>query len=509
MARRIRQAMGKLMVALALAVSADAGASQPVGGLWTPESQGLSSRAILKWVDHADRTGGFQSFVLMRHGKTLAEGWWSPCETNGTHLLYSLSKSFTSTAVGLLADEGKLDLDERIADIFPECLPPEPSANLLSMRVRDLLTMTTGHTNDSFKAFAAAADGDWRRAFMAWPVPLRPGMRFLYDSGATYMLSSVVGRRSGQRMSDYLRSRLFDPIDIGPVVWNRSPQGDDVGGSELYLSTRDMAKFGQLWLQRGEWKGRRLLSSDYVRLASSKQTNNGLASFEGQDVREDWNAGYGFQFWMCRHNAFRGAGAYGQFVIVMRDQDAVMAINSNTSMQNTLESVWTHLLAEMKDRPLAEDPDGVAVLRNRTASLARPTVEGSRTGAADGFGPYLDRASGLKATFAAADDGWTLSMSNAEWQVSVPVGYRRWSRGLARFAAPTPCGGRLVGAQQVAASGAWQGPTEFRARLVFVQTPHDAEVAIRVGERGDLTMTCTSANVSNARISKTTMKRFK
>lgn len=495
------------MMAVSVTALADAGAAEPVGGLVTPESQGLSSWAILKWVDYADRVGGFQSFVLMRHGKTLAEGWWSPCETNGTHLLYSLSKSFTSTAIGMLADEGKLDLDERLSDIFPESLPQEPSANLLSMRVRDLLTMTSGHTNDSFKAFAAASDGDWRRAFMAWPVPLRPGMKFRYDSGATYMLSAVVGRKTGQRMTDYLRSRLFDPLEIGPVVWNRSPLGDDVGGSELYLATRDMAKFGQLWLQRGEWRGRRLLSLDYVRLASSKQTGNGLASFEGQDVREDWNAGYGFQFWMCRHNAFRGAGAYGQFVIVMRDQDAVMAINSNTSMQDTLESVWAHLLGAMKDRPRAEDPDGVAALRNRTASLARPTVEGRRSGATDGFGSHRDRASGLSADFAAADDGWMLTLSNAAWRVTVPVGYGRWRRGSARFTAATPCGGRLIGAQQVAASGAWRTPTEFRARLVFVQTPHDAEVTIRVGADGELTVACASDNVVNARISETTMER--
>jgi len=469
-------------------------AADELGGLVTPESQGLSSRNVLRWIDSMDGKGKYQAFVLVRHGKTLAEGWWSPYPTNGTHLLYSLSKSFTSTGIGMLADEGQLDLDERVAEIFPDKLPANPSAKLLSLRVRDLLTMTSGHTNDSTRAVFGAADGDWVRAFMSFPVPLNPGSLFKYDTAATYMLSAIVRQKTGQPLADYLSPRLFGPLGMGTPVWDRSPCGDSIGGTGLYLPTRDMAKFGQFWLQEGTWNGERLLSREYVRLASSKQTRNGLASFEGQDVREDWNAGYGFQFWRCRHNAYRGAGAYGQFVIVMPDQDAVVAINSNASMQDTLENVWKHLLAGMKNGPLPADASSVAALRQRSAALMTPPVTGARKAVC---GTFKGEKSGLSYALTERADGWSLAFSNAAWRVSLPVGYGTWGRGTAVFAAPFATGGCLVGEHAVAASGAAQPDGSFKVRLLLLQTPHAADLVLRPAPDGAMTLRIACEGVTN------------
>ena len=467
-----------LISAVAFAAASQSHAVQPLARA-TPESQGVPSRAVAEWVRAMDAQGGFNGFVLLRHGRTIAEGWWSPCETNGLHMLYSLSKSFTSTAIGMLADEGKLDLDERIAELFPGKLPPDPSRNLLEMRVRDLLSMATGHEEDSAPAMTQANDGDWIKAFLAHPVPRRPGTWFRYDSGATYMLSAIVRMKSGERPSEYLADRLFGPLGISGARWNRSPEGEDLGGWGLNMTTRDIARFGQFWLQRGEWDGRQLLSRDYVALASAKQISNasGPRRFEGDTVTDDWQAGYGFQFWRCTHGCFRAAGAYGQLAVVMPDQDAVLAVNSCSPMRKTLERLWEILLPAMGAAPLPEAPDEAQALERLTASLMRPTVKGNLTGCVSG-GAFSD-GNGASFSLAPEDGGWTLAVTNAEWRCSIPVGFGEWRRGYVDFKERFEMLHRLPGRQAAAACGAWTAPDTFKAELFFVETPHAATVTIR------------------------------
>ena len=467
-----------LIVAVAFAGSSPLHAAQPLARA-TPESQGVPSRAVVEWVRAMDAQGGFNGFVLLRHGRTIAEGWWSPCETNGLHMLYSLSKSFTSTAIGMLADEGKLDLDERIADLFPDKMPPDPSRNLLEMRVRDLLSMATGHETDSAPSLTHSADGDWIKAFLAHPVPRRPGTWFRYDSGATYMLSAIVRAKSGERPSEYLAHRLFEPLGISGARWNRSPEGEDLGGWGLNMTTRAIARFGQFWLQRGEWGGRQLLSRDYVALASAKQISNasGPRRFEGDTVTGDWQAGYGFQFWRCTHGCYRAAGAYGQLAVVMPDQDAVLAVNSNSPMRKTLERLWEILLPAMGDAPLPEAPEEAQALERLTASLVRPTMRGDAVGCVAG-GSFSD-GNGASFSLSSADGGWTLAVTNAEWRCSIPVGFGEWRRGAVDFKAKFEMLRCLPGRQAVAACGAWTVPDTFEAELFFVETPHAAKVTIR------------------------------
>ncbi len=467
-----------LIAVAAFAAASQVHAAQPLARA-TPESQGVPSRAIAEWVRAMDAQGGFNGFVLLRHGRTIAEGWWNPCETNGLHMLYSLSKSFTSTAIGMLADEGKLDLDERVAELFPGKMPPDPSRNLLEMRVRDLLSMATGHETDSTPSLAQAEDGDWIKAFLAHPVPRRPGTWFRYDSGATYMLSAIVRAKSGERPSEYLAHRLFGPLGISGARWNRSPEGEDLGGWGLNMTTRDIARFGQFWLQRGEWDGQQLLSRDYVALASAKQISNasGPRRFEGDTVTDDWQSGYGFQFWRCTHGCFRAAGAYGQLAVVMPDQDAVLAVNSCSPMRKTLARLWELLLPAMGDAPLPEAPDEAQALERLTASLVRPTVKGDAAGSVAG-GSFSD-GNGVSFSLAPADGGWTLAVTNAEWRCSVPVGFGEWRRGCVDFREKFEMLHRLPGRQPVAVCGAWTAPDTFKAEMFFVETPHASTVTIR------------------------------
>ncbi len=203
------------------------------------------------------------------------------------------------------------------------------------MRVRHLLSMSTGHAEDTTRYLREEKDGNWVKAFLAQPVEYEPGTHFLYNSGATYMLSAIVQKLSGLKVVDYLRPRLFEPLGIENPRWETWPQGINTGGWGLNINTEDIARFGQLYLQSGMWHGQRLVPAAWIEEATARQVSN------GSNPDSDWEQGYGYQFWRCRHNAYRGDGAFGQYCLVMPDQDAVLAITSGVSdMQAVLNVIW-------------------------------------------------------------------------------------------------------------------------------------------------------------------------
>lgn len=303
------------------------------------------------------------SFMLVRHGHVVAEGWWRPESADKPHVLHSLSKSFTSTAVGLVVADGKLSVDDPVLKFFPDDAPAEPSKNLQAMRVRDLLTMSTGHqTEPKF-----SPDTPWVKTFLAQPVEHKPGTHFLYDTPGSHMLSAIVTKVTGQTVLDYLRPRLFEPLGIDNPEWGASPQGNTLGGWGLKIRTEDIAKFGQLYLQKGKWNGKQLVPASWVEQATAKQVSN------GSDPTKDWDQGYGFQFWRCRHDAYRGDGANGQFCLVLPERDAVVAITANTGdMQAELNVVWDKLLPAIHSAPLPENAEEQAKLKQTLANLAVP-----------------------------------------------------------------------------------------------------------------------------------------
>lgn len=347
----------------------------------TPESQGITSRAILRFVDEIEAGGHeLHSFMLLRHGRIVAEGWWQPYAPELPHMLFSLTKSFTSTAVGLAIGEGRLSLDETVVSFFPDDLPGEVGDNLAAMRVRHLLSMTTGHATDSMPALETSPDGNWPRAFLARPVEHAPGTHFLYDTGASHILSAIVQRRTGCRLSEYLAPRLFGPLGIRGVMWEEDPRGTNVGGYGLNLGTEDIAAFGQLFLQRGIWQGARLVDEGWIDQATAKQVENGT------DSESDWAQGYGFQFWRSRHGAYRGDGAFGQYCLVMPDQDAVLAITAGLpDMQRPLDVVWRTLLPAMASAPLPDEPVAQGELARCLDSLRLAWPEGLDTATAAGL----------------------------------------------------------------------------------------------------------------------------
>ncbi|MEI9921344.1 MAG: serine hydrolase [Bacteroidota bacterium] len=338
----------------------------------TPEEQGISATVITTFLDSiAKSKHEFQSFMLVRHGKVIAEGWWNPYGPNLSHTLYSLSKSFTATAVGFAKAEGKLALTDKVISFFPDKLPDTVSAYLKQLTVKDLLTMSVGQEPDP--TFNATQTKDWVKTFLALPIKYEPGSRFLYNSMATYMCSAIVQKATGQKVFDYLQPRLFEPLGISGIDWETDGNGVNTGGWGLRLKTEDIAKFAQLFLQKGEWNGKQLLPKGWAEEASTAHIIQHPQYSQAKRDSSDWEQGYGYQMWRCRHNGFRGDGAFGQYAIVFPEVDAVIAITSETQdMQGELNLIYNILLPAFQKGALKADKNADAVLSKKLASLSLP-----------------------------------------------------------------------------------------------------------------------------------------
>jgi len=299
----------------------------------TPEQQSLPTAAIERLVAALGRIDHVHTVTVVRHGHVVGEATWAPYERDEPTALYSVSKSFTSLAVGIAIGEGRFGLDDRVIDLVPEAAPAEPSAHLAELRVRHLLTMTTGHTSE-----VELWEGDWARDTLAAELMYAPGTHWMYNTPATHLLSLIVQTHTGERLLDYLRPRLFEPLGFVDPTWLQSPSGVDAGGFGLSIRPEELAAFGQLLLQRGTWKGRQLVPAEWIDEATRWQVANDAGG-------SDWNQGYGFQFWRCRHGAYRGDGAFGQYIVVMPEHDAVVAITGGLpDMQLPLDALWAELL---------------------------------------------------------------------------------------------------------------------------------------------------------------------
>jgi CubicO group peptidase (beta-lactamase class C family) len=436
----------------------------------SPESQGIASSEILAFVETAEKEiNALHSFMLVRHGQVVAEGWWAPYGPEIPHMLYSLSKSFTSTAVGLAVAEGRMTVDDLVLAAFPEHGPAEASAPLKLMRVRDLLRMATGHHAEP----AMRSETNWVRAFLAQEVAHKPGTFFLYNTPATFMLSAMVQKATDTTVLDYLQPRLFAPLGIENHTWGTSPEGITLGGSGLSVRTEDIARFGQLYLQRGQWHGRQLLPAEWVTEATSRQIAN------GSNPNSDWDQGYGYQFWRCRHNAYRADGAFGQYCIVMPDQDAVVAITSGVrDMQSVLNLVWDRLLPAMRAAALPPDPAADQTLRQRLGQLKLRTPSGAATSskAAAVIGKHYQfpkNDSMIERLRVESVEAGLMTLSvwrdGVEQRLVSPQG--EWRENRFTLGATPP--------QRAAVSGAWVQEDTYVAKICFHETPHHLTLSMR------------------------------
>jgi CubicO group peptidase (beta-lactamase class C family) len=460
----------------------------------TPEAEGVSSAGILAFLEAVRQSKHeLHSFMLVRHGRVVAEGWWSPYGPEFRHSLYSLSKSFTSTAVGFAVAEGRLRVDDRVVSFFPHDLPEQVSEHLAALRVKDLLTMSVG--NGKEPTITMVEQENWVKAFLGWPIPNPPGTQFMYNSSATYMLSAIVQQVTGQKILDYLQARLFELLGIHSATWETCPRGINVGGWGLSMQTEGLAKFGQLYLQKGAWQGRQILPPQWVEEATTFKIQQPVPAKPSRpNDQNDWLQGYCYQFWRCRHNAFRGDGAFGQYMIVMPDQDAVVAVTAETSdMQGELDLVWQLLLPAMKQQPLPRDPQSQAELGQTLSSLALTPPKGQSAS------PLAGRISGKafklgsneldmqNASFVFGKDGCRFTLKDSQHEYPITCGVGQWQRGETALPGTPP---RLISGgaprsgtpSKVAASGAWADPNTFQMVLRYYETPHHDTVTCRFDE---------------------------
>jgi CubicO group peptidase (beta-lactamase class C family) len=486
--------MRKFFAIASIAVSASVcfGAGLPRS---TPEEQGVSSAGILSFIESADKNiDSMNSFMLLRHGHVVAEGWWAPYRAEAPHSLYSLSKSFTSTAVGLAISEGKLSLDDEVLKFFPDDASSQPSNNLKAMRVSDLLRMSTGHETEPRRT----SSEPWTKTFLAQPVAYKPGTHFLSNTSATYMLSAIVQKATGMTVLDYLRPRLFEPLGIEHPTWETSPQGISAGGFGLSIRTEDIARFGQLYLQKGKWQGKQLVPESWVEAATARQTSN------GSSPKSDWDQGYGYQFWRCRHGAYRGDGAFGQYCIVLPEQDAVVVITSGVKdMQSVLNLVWDKLLPAMNVSPLAADDEARTKLERTLAGLTLPSPKDSASPASPAavFGkkfvfPANERKlEAITLENNEKDGALTLVTRLDGVEQRISCGHGAWPKGQAAWGP--------LHRQPMAASGAWTAADTYTAKLCFFETPF--VVTVRLTFSGDELHYSAESNVGFGSTKETTL----
>ena len=445
----------------------------------TPEEQGLSSAAVARFVEALrSEAPGVHSVMLVRHGHVVAEGWFAPYRRSHPHSMFSVSKSFVATAVGFAIEDGLVGLDDAVVDLLPDDLPAVVGDNLAAMRLRHLLTMTSGHAVDTVEALAEH-EHNWAKTILAQPVTLAPGSTFVYNSGATYLISAILQSVTGLRVLDYLTPRLLEPLGIESATWEQCPRGIDAGGWGLSITTDDLAAFGQTYLDGGRWAGEQVVPAHWVSEATRLQVENGDDGTRGDDGQ-----GYGYQFWRNRHGTYRADGAFGQKAVVFPDHDTLLVMTAGLpEAQVALDAVWEHLLPVLgTGAPLRPDATAARALHDLLAGLTLPLPLGAPSS------PVGDRVRGTvyrlprnalgleSVALDVAPDATTLTLVTAAGPQAVVCGVGRWVDGRAVLLGPE-AGGRPAG-EPVSAAGAWADDDSFVATVHYTTTPFALTVSL-------------------------------
>jgi hypothetical protein len=351
--------------------------------------------------------------------------------------------------------------------------------------------MSVGHAQDSTPSMTK--EEDWVKAFLALPIVHQPGTEFLYNSGATYMLSAIVQKVTGQKLIDFLTPRLFEPLGIDGMTWETCPKGINTGGWGLSLPTEALARFGQLYLQRGAWNAKQILPANWVEEATTFKIQQPGQDLEKQKHESDWHQGYCYQFWRCRHNAFRGDGAFGQYTIVMPEQEVVLAITSESpSMQGEMNLIWEHLFPAIQPQTLTANKRASDELRQQLGSLTLSPVKGnpsSATGPRISGRPFTIEQNGAgvqSVRLQFGDDTCTFSLQDGHGTYDINCGLGKWVQGETTMPGTPPKLTKRVGTirSKVAASGAWTDDQRFEMSWRYTETPHHDTVTCRFdGER--------------------------
>ena len=346
----------------------------------TPESVGLDSELIYRYLKKLEHEGHcMHGFAILRHGKIVSEGYWAPQRPEWKHRMYSTSKSFVSVAIGMLQDEGKLSIHDKVVDYFPDKVPENVHPYIADATIRDLLMMATPFHNSTY-GMCINPEHDWIRTFFECPPTHRPGQIFSYDTSGTTVLAALVERVSGMELLDYMRSKGFDEMGFGhEAICVKTPDGKvSWAGSGILCTLHDLCKFALLCLNMGNYNGKQLVSREYMQEATSKQIENG-------------EHGYGYQFW-CTEHGFACRGMGGQMVYYMPKQD--MAFVTMADMQGQegyiarMEQLFYDMILPEVKESCPENQKAYQKLTEYCAELEIQPVKGSTTS------PLMEQVSG-------------------------------------------------------------------------------------------------------------------
>ena len=341
-----------------------------------PESVGIPSEAVTGFLEDLERQRLPMHSFLARGGKLVSEAYYAPYGPEKLHRMFSVSKSFVSLAIGLLEQEGRIALDGRISDYFPEKLPEHVHPWVRNMTIRDMLKMQTCHSGTTYKAHP---DRDWVESFFTTPPSHPSGTIFLYDTSAPHTLCALVEKIKGKPLLDYLREKCLNAIGFSPdAYFIRDPFGVSMGGSGLMARPRDLLRLGLLLLNGGKLEdGTPLLPEAYLKQACKFQTPTAhAASFPEESL------GYGYQFWCVRHGGIACYGMGGQLLILLPRQKIVCVTAADTQerkggVQAIYDAFFNHIFTSLQDSPLPENSNACTTLREKESALSLPTVSGA------------------------------------------------------------------------------------------------------------------------------------
>ncbi|WP_197093855.1 serine hydrolase domain-containing protein [Nonomuraea sp. SBT364] len=428
-----------------------------------PAASGMSSRSIAALLDRLEaRSVECHSLMVVRHGHVVAEGWWAPYSAERPHLLYSLTKSFTSVAVGLAIADGLLSPDDRVVDVLPDHVPADISERGRRITVHHLLSMTAGYRTDSLTDAWQLEPGDLVKGFLRLPFSEPAGTRHTYDNSTTFLLARMVERVTGRGLPELLDERLFQPMGVDHAEWDRVASGAAFGFHGLHLTTEAVAAFGELLLRGGLWGDRRLVPREWVELATRRHI--GILPSEDGSGDIDYLHGYGYQFWMSRHG-YHGDGSFGQQCVVVPSHDLVVAVTgAHRQSQAVLDAIWECLLPGT-DRADSGRDDEILADRLRRLSLApvpgSAVPERSVKARIDASAEDSALPGGTTVIVDPVEGGWLLRFGSS---LDVAAGHGEWRES-------SPLGRPLV------AAGAWQGDT-FVAELYVITTPHRVRLVV-------------------------------
>lgn len=430
----------------------------------TPAAQGISPTAILEIIGQLNQEKmDVHSLMILRHGRVITEGWWSPCRRELPHVLFSLTKSFTSIAAGFAVQEGVFTVEDAAVSFFGDKLPCRPCAHMEEVRIKHLLTHTTGFDADPM---CFKAPRDWPAHFVQTYLEHTPGTHFAYTDDGPNLVSAIIQRRTGLTLEEYLTPRLFEPLGITEWHWIKNADGINPGGSGLSLKTEDIAKFGLFMLQRGVWNGKRLLNEQWIQAAVSPLVDTPAQA-------GDWSRGYGYLFWQCvPPQVYRGDGAFGQFCVVLPQQDMVIAMTGgNNRGAEILALFWEKLLPAVRDCAVPADARAQLALEEALSGLALPVPSGgAEAGIASGV-EYELSPNSLGLTHIRFDFGAATAVTVRAGEVccTLPIGCGEWLEGRT-FLRPDSIHTENPFCSLAACAGAWQGKT-FHLAVQFPAAP--------------------------------------